>query len=279
MRRSSLVLPLVAALALLGGGAALTELAAGAFQRPKLTFRAASLEALDLEGATVGFRYDLENPNGVGLSLARLGYGVEVEGTRIATGDLPGGLRIPAGGTAPITFPVRVRFRDVPGIANLLGASRDRIAYKLSGTVGVSTPIGVIDLPLSHDGALDLPRLPKFQLEGLQVRSVSFTDVAVDLKVRVGNPNAFAVPGGQLDWALALGGAQVARGDAKPLGTIAAGGSTVLAIPFRVNLASASRAASELARGGVTDVRLSGKADLAGIPIPLDLAAKLPARR
>jgi LEA14-like dessication related protein len=272
-------LVLVLAPFLLAGCAELGKYAAAALERPKLTFRSASLEALDLEGATVGFTFDLENPNGFGLTLARLGYGIEVEGTRVAAGDLPGGLRIPASGTAPVTFPVRVRFGDVPRIASLIGSGRDALAYRLSGTIGVSTPVGVVELPLSHSDRLALPKLPEFALAGLDVRSASFSDVTVDVRVRVKNPNAFAVPAGQLDYALAIGGNPVATGAGRALERVAAGGSAVVAIPVRVDLARAGRAAADLARGGAVDVALKGKAELAGVPIPLELSAKLPARR
>lgn len=273
--------PLLVGLAVLAlsGCAALNQLAASAFEKPRLTFRAATLQQLDLEGATLGFEFDLENPNSFGLSVARLGYGVELEGTRVATGEMPGGLQIPAAGKTPVTFPVRIRYRDVPGIVSLLGKQRDAIAYKLSGTVGVKTPVGVIDLPMSHAATLPLPRLPAFALDGLAIRSVSLSQVALDLKVRVRNPNAFPIPAGKLDYALALAGASVARGDDRALGAVPGAGSAVVSIPVQLNLLEAGRAASELVRGAPVDVNLKGTADVGGLPIPLDLGGRMPAHR
>jgi LEA14-like dessication related protein len=262
----------------LAGCAELQKVAAGALQRPHLTFRSASLDALDLEGATVGFHYDLENPNGFGVSVARLGYAVEIEGKRVASGDLPGGLEIRASGTAPVTFPVRVRFRDVPGIVSLIG-KRDRLPYRLSGTVGVKTPLGVLDLPLSHEDTLALPRMPDFAIDGLSIRSVGLDSVALDVRVAVRNPNGFAIPAGRLDYALSIGGSPVATGDGRALQAVAANGGTVVSIPVRVSYAGAGRAAADVARGGAVDVALRGTADVGGVAVPLDLAARLPARR
>jgi LEA14-like dessication related protein len=274
--------PLVVALAAtlaLSGCAALNQIAASAFEKPRLTFRSASLQSLDLEGATLAFAFDLENPNGFGLSVARLGYGVELEGTRVATGDMPGGLKIPAAGKAPITFPVRIRYRDVPGIVSLLGKQRDTIGYRLSGTVGVQTPVGVIDLPMSHQATLPLPKLPSFALDGLAIRSVSLTQVALDLKMRVKNPNAFPIPAGKLDYALALAGAAVARGDDRALSGVAAASSAVVTIPLNFNVLEAGRAATDLVRGTPVDVNLRGTADVGGLPIPLDLGGRMSAQR
>ena len=274
MRKLTFVLPL-----LLAACAGIQDLARSAVKTPKLTFRSASVQALNLDGATVAFTWDLENPNGFGVDLARVGWSVEVEGKRVAAGDLPGGLKIVANGTVPVTFPVRVRFQDVPGIVALLGSGKDVLHYKLGGTIGVGTPIGILDLPLSHEDQLRLPSLPRFALDGVAIRSVGFTEIALDVRVRVRNPNAFPLPVGQLEYALAIGGAPVARADAAELAAVPGGTSAVVAIPVRFDVMSAGRAAADLARGGEVQVDLTGKASLAGIPIPLELKGRVPARR
>ncbi len=271
--------PALAALALLLGCAGLKDLARAAFQAPKLTFRSASLEALDLEGATVAFRFDVENPNSIGVDVARVAWGVEVEGARVAAGELAGGLAIPANGTAPVTFSVRVLYRSVPKIASLMGSGKDDIVYRLFGNIGIRTPLGVLDLPLSHQDSLRLPSLPQFALEGVAIRTVSLAQVAFDVRLRVRNPNGFATPAGRIDYALALGGSTVARATGASLSPVAGGASAVVEIPVSVDLLSAGRAAAGLMRGGDVDVGLAGTAEVAGIPLPLDLRARVPARR
>lgn len=261
------------------GCAGLSELARVAFKEPHLTFRSATVESLDLEGATIGVKFDLENPNGFGLDVARVGWGVEVEGTRIATGDMPGGLAIPASGVAPLTLPVRVRYRDVPGIIGLLTSRRDSIAYKVAGTIGVRTPIGIVDLPVSHSDRLALPSLPSFSLQGLSLRTTSLTELSLDVKVGVRNPNAFPLPAGTLDYALSVAGSEVARAQDAALARVAGGAAQTMTIPVKISLLKAGRAATELARGAPVPLGLAGTADVAGIPVPLDLAATLPARR
>ena len=270
----ALLLPLAAA-----GCAGLQDLARAAFKDPKLTFRSATIQSLDLEGATVGFLFDLENPNGFGVDVAHIGYQVEAEGTRVAAGDLPGGLSVKANGTSPVTFPVRVRFGDVPGIVHLLGSGKDAIAYRLSGALGVKTPVGVVDLPLSHAATLKLPDLPRFSVEGLSVKSVSLSSVALGLRLRVQNPNAFPIPPGKLDYALAIAGTSVARAQGAALGAVSGNGSAVLEIPVKVDLSSAGRAASDLVKGGEVQVGVTGNANVAGLALPLDLSARVPARR
>ncbi len=264
---------------LLAGCAGLQDLARAAFKEPRLAFKSAALDKLDLDGATLAFTWEIENPNALGLDLAHAGWQIEVEGTRIAAGDLPSGLSIPANGKAPFSFPVRVRFRDVPGIVSLLGGGKSDLGYRLSGSIGVRTPIGVVDLPMSHADRLKLPSLPRFSVDGLRVRSVSLSAVAVDVRLRVQNPNAFPLPQGQIDYALALGGTSVARAEGASVASVPGSGSAIVEIPVRIDVLSAGRAATDLARGAEVQVELTGKADVAGLPLPLDLRARVPARR
>lgn len=278
--KTALRLALVVALPLsLAACAGLQDLVRVAFERPRLQFRSAAVDALDLEGATVALRFDLENPNGFGLDLARVGYGLEVEGTRIATGDLPGGLAIPARGAAPLTVPVRVRFADVPGIVSLITGGKDAVRYRVSGNVGVNTPVGLVDLPMAHEDRLALPSLPRFAMDGVSVRSASLTALALDVKVRVTNPNRFGIPAGSLDYAFSVAGTPVARADGAALAAVGGNGSTVVALPVRVDVLRAGAAATALARGEPVDVALRGEAKVAGIPVPVNVAGKLPARR
>jgi LEA14-like dessication related protein len=264
---------------LLAACASVRDLARSAVKEPKVTFRAASIEAIDMEGATVAFTWDLENPNGFGVDLAHVGWLVEVEGTRVAAGDLPGGLKIPANGVGPVTFPVRLRYREVPGIGSLLSSGKDAIRYRLGATLGVRTPLGVLDLPVSHEDQLRLPSLPTFALDGVSVRSLGLREVGIDVRLRVHNPNAFALPLGSVDYALAISGAPVARVEGAELAGVAGNASAVVAIPVRVEVGAAGRAAAELARGGEVQVDLTGRAVVGGIALPLDLRGRVPARR
>jgi len=276
MRKLSLAL---VAATLLAGCAGLRDLARTAFETPRLSFRSASLEGADLEAATVAFLFDLENPNGFGVDVARIGWGVEIEGARIATGDVPGGLAIPARGTAPVTFRVRVRYRDVPGVVSLLGSGRERVRYRLTGEIGVRSPFGVVGLPLSHEDELRLPGLPRFAVDGISVRSASLATVAFEVRLRLSNPNGFPLPPGRIDYALDVNGARVARASGASLAAVPARESAVIPLPVTLDVLSAGRAAAALARGGEVQVDLGGTAEIAGMPFPLALTARVPARR
>jgi LEA14-like dessication related protein len=132
---------------------------------------------------------------------------------------------------------------------------------------------------MSHTDRVSLPAMPRFAVDGLRVRSVSLSTVAVDVRLKVQNPNAFPLPTGAIDYALALAGKPVARAEGAAVGAVPGGGSGVVEIPVRIDVLSAGRVATDLARGAEVQVELTGKAEIAGLPLPLDLRARVPARR
>ncbi len=270
-------LALLAALSLVPGCAEVGKLAAAAIDPPRLTFRSVDVRSLDLDGATLGFNFDVENRNAIGLDVAKITYALDVEGTRVTTGDAPGGLKLPAKGKAPLTFTARLRFRDVPGIASLLG-KRESVRYKLSGSVGVQTALGMLELPVSHEDQVQLPRAPAFRLEGLSIRSASLARVTLEVQLRIDNPNAFPLPAGKLASSLSLGGTSVAQIQDRALAAVEKNGSAVVTVPVQLDLAQAGRAAAELLQGGKVDVGLRGAADVAGMHLPLDLGGRFSAR-
>ncbi len=82
-----------------------------------------------------------------------------------------------------------------------------------------------------------------------------------------------------MDYALALAGTSVARAQGAAVRAVPGGGSAVVEIPVRVDVTSAGRVAADLARGADVQVELTGSARLAGLPLPLDLRARVPAHR
>ncbi len=274
--RTRHALPFALGLLVLAGCAEVGKLAASVVIPPKLTYRAVNVREFDLEGATLAFDFDIENKNGFGLQVAKVAYGLEVEGTRIA-GEAPGGLKLPAQAKAPLTLTARLRYQDVPALISVLG-KKDAVAYKLSGTVGVQTPVGVLDLPVSHQGELPLPQLPRVALDGVAVRSLSLTSLSFEVRVRLTNPNAFPLPAGRLDAALSLGGNEVARVENRALAAVTEKGSAVVAIPVRLDLSRAGRAAMDLSRGAPVQVGVHGEAQLGPAKVPLNLEQRLSAQ-
>ncbi len=267
MRRS---LAAVLLLATVSACATLRDLTAGAFERPQLAFETASAEGFDLDGVTLALHYRIDNPNAVGVSLAKLGYALEVEGRPVFSGSLPGGLRVPARGAAPLVIPVRLGFAGLPALVEAL-LTRETVAYRISGSVGLDTPVGLFEIPYEHRGTAPVPRPPTLSIDSVRLVSEDVTRIGVDVRLRVTNRNPFPMPAGRLDWSLDVAGASVVSSQSQALAAAPSGGSSALVVPVRLDLFGAGRALSQALSGAPVEVALRGSAGFGWMRLPIDL--------
>ncbi len=156
---------LAVALAALPCGCSSLRLLTGVgLERPSLVYESWSPEQLDGEGVTIALHYRLENPNGFSLDLRSLDYRLEVQEREVAEGSLPAGVTLRASGATPLSLPVRLRWRDVPGLLGLL-VTRSEVRYRVTGRAGVGSALGTVALPFDHRDTLALPRLPALRVE------------------------------------------------------------------------------------------------------------------
>jgi LEA14-like dessication related protein len=265
--RPALPALLLAALVALPGCALFQKVLGAGFERPQLTYESWSADALDLDGVTVVLHYRLDNPNDVALDLRRLAYRLEVEDQQVAAGELPGGVQLKARGATALPIAVRLRWRDVPGFVQLLTA-RSEVAYRVSGDVGVGTVIGTIDLPFEHRDRVTLPRPPSFGIEGVTVQEASLSQLALDLRLRVENPNAFPLPVGALTYGLRVGERDLVTGGTHPLAAVPPRGHAVVLVPIRISTVGAAAGVVDLMRGA--ELRLKGLAGYGPMEAPVD---------
>jgi LEA14-like dessication related protein len=253
-------------------------------ERPVITLEAARVDSLGFLGLELVFACRIENPNPFPLSVARVSYGLALEGRKAASGSIATPLAIepatPDGlGTGSILVPVSVRFADVPAFAPLLSLDRDA-GYALTGEVTFETPAGRIAIPLSQTGRLAVPRAPRFRAGKAMLRSASPFEVKLEMSVDVHNPNAFAIPAGRIRYGLFLSDREVARTDVVIAEPIAGGASAAVIVPVSISVLKAGKAAARLLLPFASlDVGVKGEAVFGGVPVPLDLATSILPRK
>ena len=258
--------------------ATLEQLAAGAFQKPTLAYKSASLADVSLSGATLNLVTTVDNPNGVGLSLADLDYRLSVDGHPVATGRPPAGLQIPANGSADVTLPATFRFTDLgEAVATVL--AKGSAGYKAEGTIGVNTPVGVVHLPLSHEGTFSLPDMPGIALGTPRVTAVAIDHATVELPVTLTGKGSLPVPLQALEAAVSVGGTRVGEVSAKDLGTLEPGASRSVSLPLTIPFSGALDAAQAIVRGGTVPISLEGQLQSGPAPVPFALKTTAQFRR
>lgn len=261
-------------LLLLTGCAALTDVIQAAFTRPSLTFKSARLADLSLEGLTLDTVWQLDNPNAIGLSVARADYLLTVEGKQVVAGKPPDGLQIPASGSTELTFPASIKLADIFPLAADL-ASKEHAAYRVSGTVGVETPLGILDFPLAYQGRFEVPKIPKVELQSPRITRLSFQGTTVEFPIAITNHNSFPLPLQGLTGSLKVAGQSVGGVSTGDLGQLDGKGTRVVKIPIEFDLWNAAAAVAAAVQGGSAPVSLDAKLTSGSSTVPIDVTKVL----
>ncbi|HET9155036.1 MAG TPA: LEA type 2 family protein [Myxococcaceae bacterium] len=248
------------------------------FKTPDVAYKSASLSDVSLSGATLNVVTRVDNPNPVGLALTDVDYRLSIDGHPVAAGKPPEGLEIPANGNADVALPASFKFTDL-GQAAATVLQKGSAGYKAEGTLGVKTPIGVLRVPLSHEGTFTLPAMPGIALGTPRLTSVAIDHATVDLPVTLTGKGSLPVPLQALQAAVTIGGAHVGDVSAKDLGTLEPGASRSVTLPLTVPFAGALEAAQAMLKGGTVPIALDGQLQSGPAPVPFSLKTTANFRR
>jgi len=246
------------------------QMAAGGFKKPDVAYKSASLTDVSLSGATLNVVTRVDNPNPVPLALAEVDYRLSIDGHPVATGKPPDGLEIQANGATDVTLPASFKFTDLgQAVATVL--QKGSAGYKAEGTVGVKTPIGLVKVPLSHEGTFTLPAMPGIALGTPRLTSVAIDHATVELPVTLTGKGSLPVPLQALEAAVTIGGARIGEVSARDLGTLEPGASRSVTLPLTVPFSGAVEAAQAMLKGGTVPIALDGQLQSGPAPVPFQL--------
>jgi LEA14-like dessication related protein len=268
MRKLFLLLPLLL------GCSLLQRAGSSAFERPSLSFKEARLPHIDFQGAELDLVFLVTNPNAVGLDLTRASYALEVEGHKVASGVPRNGLKIPARGTAEVTFPAKMLWNEIAPALEAVFAM-DQLRYKASGELGV----GPVTLPLQHEGTFAAPKMPKLDVGGIQVTSLSLTGARLALPLKIENVNAFPLPLGGILGTVDIAGARVGRIALPEAAPVPSKGQTTVNVPLNVSFLQTGAAVAQAIRTGVAEVKIDAILNAAGASIPVKVARTVELQR
>ncbi len=247
--------------------ALLKDLLTTVFTQPTFRFKSATVRDATLSGVTLDTVWIIDNPNTVGLSLASVDYSLFIDGKQVVAGKPPLGLQIPAEGSAELVFPASVRFLDVvPALQTML--SKDTATWRVEGSIGLDTPVGVVSLPLAAQDTFETPKLPQVQFSDPRVSNLTFSGATVEFPMVVVNRSSFpmkvAVTG-----TLSIAGSAVGTLSTGDLGTLSGKGSRTVTVPLTLSFISAGSALVSALNGGNANLSFDAKVDSGPDQVPL----------
>lgn len=162
-------------------------------KEPQVDFVDAKISGLSFSGIDLLFDLKVKNPNKIGVKLAGFDYDLLLDGISFLTGNQTRGIEIPSLGEEVIQLPVSLSFLDIYRTFQNLrdqGLSNYQMKFGFSFEMPI---LGVIRIPVSKSGDFPLIKTPKISLESLNIEKLNITNADMKLRLKVNNPNVFAM--------------------------------------------------------------------------------------
>lgn len=204
---------------------------------PKVRFDKVDLGKADWDGVDAEFVLAVDNPNPIGVTLAKWSWDLDVAGTDFLAGTSDDGAKLEADGESKLAIPTRLNFKDLVATAKAVKGQAD-VPFAIGGDLGFATPLGVVTVPWKDEGTLPVIRKPKIKVQGLRVEKLDIlkgrADLALDLGVTHEGSGKLNLA--DVAWNLDLGGKRVADGTAVNLAEVEPGQETTVSLPIGLKL-------------------------------------------
>lgn len=204
---------------------------------PKVQFKRLDVKEIDFRHIETDFVFNVSNPNPIRVNLGSFAYDLQLGGERLIQGNDTDGLALKASGDSKMTFPVNVVFMD---LIKLVGGvtGKDTVPFAFKGSFGFNTPLGQIKIPFREEGNFPVLQAPKIAFKGVTVGKLDLLRQTATLTLNLGVSHQGGKPVGLsgFDYAVKLGGRQVAEGLIAEVDDVPTGAERAIAIPLQINL-------------------------------------------
>ena len=232
-------------------------------QKPTANVSGVALTGVTLDSLTLAIDLDVTNPNPFAINTGAFNMDLAVDSKSIASVDKDNaGVELPAKGTAKTTLPLTLRFVDLYEAVAAL-KDKNEFAYTLAGAVSVALPIlGNQEVPLSFNGSLPIPKIPKISLKSAQLSSFSWRGAEMAVVLDVTNPNVFGINLNELAYQINAAGTSVGAGAVSAL-SLEKGQQQAVSIPLKLSFSELGMSLYKiLTSSEAVDVGVSGSADI-----------------
>lgn len=252
------------------------------FKQPDVRFNNMAIQRINLSTIDLLFKFDVTNPNPLGITLTDYNYVLEVDQKNFLTGATPSQIAIPGNGRGILEVPASINFSDLYRAVSSI-AGNDEAPYHIKGDVRVKTPIGPISVPFSKSGNFPLFKKPSIKLASLRLDDLGLLSANLVFDVQIDNPNILSLAITKLNHNFSLSGKPVLQTQTTERMQIAQKGKSNLSIPVKLNFVELGSAFKDVLTGGNVNYQLNGNMslDLPGgvVDMPYNAGGAIPITR
>ena len=218
------------------------------FQEPEIEFKGFQFDQISMEGVTILFDFEVDNPNNRSIKGNGYTYELLLGESSLATGERAESIEFAGNDKSIIQVPVTFAYRDaMSSIGELAG--EDSVAYEIKSEIDLDFGnFGSRKTPVSHQGYLPLPQIPDIVFNGFDVNEIGFSGVDVNLNFRVRNPNIFKIYVNSVDYTMIVNGNEwVSTGIDKSY-DLDSETNTYVDVPIKIGLSTAGTDAIQVIR-------------------------------
>lgn len=204
-------------------------------QKPSVRYSSMSIDDISFSDVTLLFDFEVNNPNNFGVLADQYRYEFFINGEEFVTGIQTENLKIAGQSKSIIQVPVSLTFSEV---FDTIGSvvRQDSIAYRISSEVQFDIAgIGKQRVPVSAEGDLPIPKIPRVELSNFNVQELSFSGAEMVASFRVENPNPFGISFADASYNLEVNGNEWLNTTLERNINLEGSESEVVTIPIRLN--------------------------------------------
>lgn len=131
---------------------------------PKVVLNSIDIDGISIDGVELTLLVDVTNPNTFGADIGRLEYRIEVDDTKLATGERTKKMHVPAGGTVEVGIPFTVTWKGIGEGINEYFDGREHV-WKLVGSVRVDKGALSKTFDFSESGEFQGPDAKRIEMD------------------------------------------------------------------------------------------------------------------
>lgn len=163
-------------------------------KKPEVRVSSVNVSGLDFKKVNLNLQIEIHNPNFFSLQKIETDLTFFSESKvilKISNFSIP--TIIPAFETATTVVPVEIMFANIFGLLPGL-RENNQLDYLVKVDLRVPVPvIGVLQIPLTHNGHIPIPRTPEIKISGAGIDKLSLNQVTLFVDLGIKNTNAFDI--------------------------------------------------------------------------------------